>query len=115
MIKADPSLRGPEVVEKLEKKFPKITFNNASCQVAFANARKKLGLTKTVVPKPSSAPAPAPAVAVTNIPSTSVPSSSSSAGEYRVLHAAKELMQTCGGDTEMAIKALKALKALQMS
>ena len=52
LVKANNAIRGPEVMIALREKFPKAKFNNASCQVAFANARKKLGLSKTVARTP---------------------------------------------------------------
>ncbi len=114
LVKANNAIRGSEVMTALREKFPKVKFNNASCQVAFANARKKLGLSKTVARKPigtsgtvfrkagrppAAATAAAPAVAI----------------DLTALQAAKALLQHCQGNADAAVQALKQIAALQMN
>ncbi|MEY3175702.1 MAG: hypothetical protein RLZZ436_3616, partial [Planctomycetota bacterium] len=48
LVEGNQSLRGPEVLALLKEKYPNVTFNTNSVQVAFANARRKLGLTRVV-------------------------------------------------------------------
>ena len=45
LLQADKDLTGPKVYEILSKRFSGRTINKNSCGVAFATARKKLGLT----------------------------------------------------------------------
>lgn len=116
LVKLNNAIRGSEVMTALREKFPKVKFNNASCQVAFANARKKLGLSKTVARKPigtgagSFRKATRPAVAA-------APASTGSAVviDISVLQAAKALLQHCQGSAEAASQALKQIAALQMN
>ncbi len=119
LVLANKDIRGPEVIAALKEKFPGAKFNNASVQVAFANARKKLGLTRTLKKKPrpvgsgsvagrrpgrpAAAAAPVAAAAAT------------AAGvDISLLQAAKTLLQYCKGDVAAAQQALKQLAALQM-
>ena len=46
ILKADPNLKGAEVLKRLEKKFPRQTINSNSFGVAYSNARGALGLRK---------------------------------------------------------------------
>jgi hypothetical protein len=113
LVQANNAIKGPEVMVALREKFPKATFNEASCQVAYANARKKLGLTRTVAKRPIGAgkagrPARAAASAV-------VSSASSGTPDFSLLQAAKALLQQCKGDTGAAQNALKQVASLQMS
>ena len=55
LVQANKAIKGPEVMVALREKFPKESFNEASCQVAYANARKKLGLTRTLAKRPGKA------------------------------------------------------------
>ena len=112
LVKNNNSIKGPEVVTALREKYPKVDFNSASCQVAFANARKKLGLTRTVVKRPvgatKSAYRPigpkAVAVAATSVDTVNI----------SLLQAAKALLMHCNGDANVAAQALKQVAALQM-
>lgn len=116
LVESNKDIRGPEVVAALKEKFPGVKFNNASVQVAFANARKKLGLTRTLkkVPRPvgsgsgrrpgrpaAAAPSAAPVTTVGGV-------------DFTLLQAAKALLQHCKGDVTAAQQALKQLAALQM-
>ena len=112
LVKSNNSIKGPEVVSALREKYPKVDFNSASCQVAFANARKKLGLTRTVVKRPVVATKSVyrhigPKAAV--VASTSVETVNIS-----LLQAAKALLMHCNGDANVAAQALKQVAALQM-
>lgn len=113
LVKANNAIRGSEVMNVLREKFPKVKFNNASCQVAFANARKKLGLSKTVARKPIGTSGPVfrkagrPAAAAATTATTVVI-------DLTVLQAAKALLQLCHGNADAASQALKQIAALQM-
>ncbi len=112
LVQADKAIKGPEVMVALREKFPKVDFNEASCQVAYANARKKLGLTRTVVKRPAGSSRPAQ---VTGRPKASpVVQASAGAPDMNLLQAAKALLQSCNGDAAVAQLALKQVAALQM-
>lgn len=113
LVKANNAIRGSEVMTALREKFPKVKFNNASCQVAFANARKKLGLSKTVARKPIGTSGPVfrkagrPPAAATAAPVVAI--------DLTALQAAKALLQHCQGNADAAVQALKQIAALQMN
>ena len=116
MVQANNAIKGPDVMVALREKFPKVTFNEASCQVAYANARKKLGLTRTVAKRPIGAgrlgrQGRTAAVGA----SAAVPSAGSGAIDFSLLQAAKALLQHCSGDAAAAQTALKHVAALQMT
>ena len=115
LVKSNNAIRGSEVMTALREKFPKVKFNNASCQVAFANARKKLGLSKTVARKPIGTGAGAFRKATR--PAAAAPASTGSAVviDISVLQAAKALLQHCQGSADAASQALKQIAALQMN
>jgi len=112
LVQANKAIKGPEVMVALREKFPKVDFNEASCQVAYANARKKLGLTRTVVKRPAGS---SRAAQVTGRPKAA-PAVQASAGapDMNLLQAAKALLQSCNGDAAVAQLALKQVAALQM-
>lgn len=119
LVESNNDIRGPEVIAALKEKFPGAKFNNASVQVAFANARKKLGLTRTLKKKPrpvgsGSGRRPGrPAAAAS--PAAPVAAAAAAAGvDFSLLQAAKTLLQHCKGDVAAAQQALKQLAALQM-
>jgi len=118
LVESNKDIRGPEVIAALKEKFPGAKFNNASVQVAFANARKKLGLTRTLKKKPrpvgsGSGRRPGRPAAVTT---TAAPAAVAAAAgvDFSLLQAAKTLLQHCKGDVAAAQQALKQLAALQM-
>lgn len=98
LLEANNNMTGPEVYAALTKKFPKQKINRGSCQVAFANARKKMGLSRSRggqrvirrVAKPSAG----------NI-------------SLAALRSARELLQHTHGDTPLATSILREVKALQ--
>ncbi len=90
LVQGNKSIKGPEVLAVLKEKFPKIEINNASCQVAYANARRKLGLTRTIAKIPAAF------------------------GNIALLQSAKTLLEYCDGDTAAAIEALNQVASLQM-
>lgn len=89
----DPSLKGKEVIEVLQERFPKEEINESSASVAYSIARKKLGLTKSV--------------------SKSGTSGSLGAVDYSALKAARDFV-TAVGTTSAAMEALKQLEELQI-
>lgn len=112
LVKNNNSIKGPEVVTALREKYPKVDFNSASCQVAFANARKKLGLTRTVVKRPVGATKTV--YRPVGSKTTAVGASSVETVNISLLQAAKELLMHCNGDASLAAQALKQVAALQM-
>jgi len=94
LLTKDPKMTGREVESALKKKFPRKKINPNSCGVAFSNARKKLGLRK------------------------SLGASRTYAGggsiDVNVLHAAKQYLAKCGGDEGRAFAVLKHLSELQV-
>lgn len=112
LVKNNNSIKGPEVVTALREKYPKVEFNSASCQVAFANARKKLGLTRTVVKRPVGA-AKAGRRPIGS-KATAIVATSSETVNISLLQAAKALLVHCNGDANIAAQALKQVAALQM-
>jgi hypothetical protein len=117
LVQGNKAIKGPEVMTALREKFPKVTFNENSCQVAYANARKKLGLTRTMAKRPigsgssSSSPRQARAQAA---PAAAAAPTSTGAIDINLLQAAKALLQHCNGDAGLAKVALTQIAALQM-
>jgi hypothetical protein len=113
LVESNNAIKGPEVMVALREKFPKVTFNESSCQVAYANARKKLGLTRTVAKRPIGARR------VGRPGRTAAASSATTGGsaviDLNLLQAAKILLQHCNGDAAAAQTALRQVAALQMS
>lgn len=112
LVQSNKGIRGPEVMVALREKFPKVDFNEASCQVAYANARKKLGLTRTVAKRPAGSTSRPAAAAKAS--ATTAPASAGAAVDINLLQAAKALLQQCNGDSAAAILALKHVASLQM-
>lgn len=113
LVESNNAIKGPEVMVALREKFPKVSFNEASCQVAYANARKKLGLTRTVAKRPIGArrvgrPGRTAAVSPASIGGAVVI-------DLNLLQAAKTLLQHCSGDAAVAQTALRQVAALQMN
>ena len=123
LVQANNEIKGPDVMSALREKFPKIVFNDNSCQVAYANARKKLGLAKTVAKRPIGAarlgrrpgrpPGRPPGSAAAS--AASVGSTAAASVDISLLQAAKALLQHCKGDAVVAQSALKQIASLQMN
>jgi hypothetical protein len=113
LVEGNNAIRGPEVISLLKEKYPNYQFNENSVQVAYANARRKLGISRTVAKRPigrgpigrSQRPAAVAAAPV----GTSAPS-----GEVTItmLVAARDLLRAAGGDAALAQQALKNLASL---
>lgn len=112
LLTANKNLTGREVVEQLKKKFPKQSINDGSCQVAFANARKKLGLSKVRKKRPVGG-AGAKRSQRTWTAGPRVSTAPANPG-LEMLLAAKELLQRCDGDASVAAAAIKQVASLQM-
>lgn len=119
MIKANSSIKGPEVMAALREKFPKVSFNDKSCQVSYANIRRDLGLSRTFKKKPGASkkkPGQRPGrPAGTWRQATASDSAAESGINISLLQAAKALLQHCHGDVAVAAQALKQIAALQMN
>ena len=127
LVEANKEIKGPDVMVALREKFPKIEFNDNSCQVAYANARKKLGIAKTVAKRPISAARaerragrrpgrpPGRRPAVTDSAATAGSAPAATPVDISLLQAAKALLQHCKGDAAVAQSALKQIASLQMN
>lgn len=116
LLAADHSLTGKDVLNQLRKKFPKQPINEGSCQVAFANARKKLGLSTVRKKRPTGNAGRAKTNRTwTASPRLASPQNADAAVPgIELLLAAKNLLQHCGGDAVMATAALKQVASLQV-
>ena len=98
LLRSNKKLRGPEVHAALAKKFPGKPINKNSCQVAFANARKKLGITRRTKGKGIYRKVARPSVDTVSL---------------TALRSARELLAKTNGDVALATAILKEIKALQ--
>ncbi|MEP3480186.1 MAG: hypothetical protein ABJZ55_13125 [Fuerstiella sp.] len=107
-VQANPSLKNREIIEIVQKKFPKQTINFKTAMVSVSVSRKKLGLRKTakrVVKQKRTTLKP------TTMVGTKV--SGNSAG-MATLSAAKTLLEECEGDEALAVQAIRELASLQL-
>ena len=107
LLKANNNISGPEVYEALCQKTPGQKINKNSCGVAFANARKKMGLTRKSKKKIGSdnnsrRGAKSTATATDTI-------------SLSALRCARELLVRTNGDVSVAAAVLREVKALQDS
>ena len=100
LLKADRTLTGRQVADALKKKFPKARINSNSCGVAYSGARKQLGLRSKKKVGRKKRPAAKAASAPVRLDT---------------LRAAKQFLASCGGDTEVAVAAIRQLSSLQIS
>lgn len=100
LLQKNNQLTGPEIYATLSKKFPGQKINKNSCQVAFANARKKMGLTR----KSSKSGKPI---------YRKVAKPSSDRVSLSALRSARELLARTDGDLSLATAILREVKALQ--
>lgn len=109
LLLENKTLSGPEVVAALKAKFPGQTINKNSASVAFAGAKKKLGIKsgrrKVRRRRPAAAAAPR---------SAAPRATATTAVSLEQLSAARDLLQKCRGDVAVAASALKGVAALQM-
>jgi len=107
LVEGNRDIRGPEVIAFLKEKYPSCTFNENSVQVAFANARCRLGLTRTIKKRPTKRKGGRPAAVAV------VPTAAPLAGvNMAALTAAKDLLKACGGDVAAAQTAIKQIFVL---
>lgn len=122
LLTQNREMSGREVVDALKVKYPKHTFNENSCSVAFANARAKLGIKKVkrrrpvgkVGRKQKEENRPWAAVGRVAAAEAAATSVSPQTG-LELLSAAKNLLQVCRGDAALAAAAIKQLASLQIS
>ena len=123
LVAANNDIKGPEVMAALREKFPKVEFNDNSCQVSYANARKKMGIAKTVAKRPIGAARPGRRPGRPPGSGSATAASAASTGsapaatpvDISLLQAAKALLQHCKGDVAVAQSALKQIASLQMN
>lgn len=111
LVEANNEMRGPDLIAALKAKFPSMTINENSVQVAFANIRKRMGLTRTVARRPakrtrraSRAAAGRPAPAVT---------ARTADASIAQLQAARGFLAACGDNLAAAQKVLQQLADLR--
>jgi hypothetical protein len=109
LVEGNNAIRGPEVIAILKEKYPNFKFNENSVQVAYANARRKLGLSRTVAPRPIGRQPIGRGVRPFSVGAVPMVGGDVSMG---MLQAAKELLKAAGGDAGLAQQALKQLAAL---
>jgi hypothetical protein len=118
IVEGNQAIRGPEVLTAMKEKFPNVTFNTNSVQVAYANARRKLGLTRVLARRPRKkallARRPRVAVAVPSAPVATPASGAPAADMMATLQAARDLLKASGGDLSVAREALGLVASLQM-
>jgi hypothetical protein len=108
LVEGNQEIRGPEVIANLKERFPTMVLNENSVQVAFANARRKLGLTRTIKKRPGKRKAGRPVAAV----AAAAPATASAGVNMLALTAAKELLKACGGDLAAAQTAIRQMQTL---
>ncbi len=113
LLTENREMTGREVINSLNQKFPKQVINENSCSVAYANARRKLGINSVRRKRPISRTGGRPVRTWTSVSSGSAGSASSVPG-LDLLLAAKQLLQQCQGDAAVATAAIKQVAALQM-
>jgi len=118
IVEGNQSIRGPEVLTVLKEKFPNVTFNTSSVQVAFANARRKLGLTRVLARRPRKkallARRPRLATGFPAAPAPAPPATPPASDMMATLQVARDLLKAAGGDLSVATEALGLVASLQM-
>lgn len=102
LVEANNSITGPEVYAAVSKKAKGRKINQNSCGVAYAMARKKLGLTRKRAGKIAGGPV-----------SRRVPKPSGDTISLAALRSARELLARTNGDLATATAILREVKALQ--
>lgn len=102
LVEANNSITGPEVYATLSKKHKGKKINQGSCGVAFAMARKKLGLTRKKAKKISGKSI-----------SRTVRKPSTDTVSLAALRSARELLAKTEGDVDAAVAVVKEVKAIQ--
>lgn len=115
LIEANNNIKGPEVMAALREKYPKIEFNDNSCQVSYANIRKKMGLSRTLVKRPAGGKKNQQRPAGARRQDATPAGTSDAAVNIVLLQAAKTLLQQCNGDLAVATQALRQIASLQMN
>ncbi len=101
LLQKNNELTGPDIYAALSKKVTGQTINKNSCQVAFANARKKMGLTR----KKKSGK---------QIHSTTAkPATDTVTVSLTALRSARDLLSRTNGNIGLATAVLREVKALQ--
>lgn len=109
LLTADPKLSNREALEQLQAKFPGQEINRNSYNVAFSQARRKLGLRRgskraVKIQRPAAAARVAKAAAA----------SSSENISLELLKAARKLLSEAGSSSA-AISAIQQVEALQLN
>ena len=108
ILKENRKLSGREVLEAIQEKFPGQSINQGSCNVAFSNARRRLGIKKgrraKAVRKPGATRKGRPAAKAT--PAVAV--------DMKLLTLASKYLAEAGS-AQAAISALQQVAALQIN
>jgi hypothetical protein len=113
IVEGSRSIRGPEVLAILKEKYPNATFNTNSVQVAYANARRKLGLTRVLAKRPKKKAATGRPKKAAAAAAQAAPAPAASAPQ--ALEAARDLLRATGCDATAALEALRIVASLQMT
>lgn len=115
LLAENKDMTGREVVNALRERFPKQSINEGSASVAFANARRKLGINTVRKKRPVGKGAKAATRPWTAVAKPAASAAAPAAAGMELLSAAKHLLKVCGGDAALAASAIKQLAALQIS
>lgn len=115
LVEGDKAITGPQVIAALKEKFPSFKFNEASVQVAFANVRKRMGLSRTLKRRPVGGAKRGRPGRKAKAAATPTAAPAAATDAMKLLQSAKDLLQACKGDAALAATALKQVAALQMS
>lgn len=107
IVKANHQIRGPELITALKEKFPGVALNENSIQVAFANVRKRMGLSRTVAKRPVKRAARRTAKTAT------APSPVRGTVSFKQLQAAKDYLAACDDSLAIATNVLQQLAELR--
>ncbi len=112
IVEANKEIRGPELIAALKAKFPSMTINENSVQVAFANIRKRMGLARTVAKRPAKRTRRASRAAASRAarPAATAPAADVSIAQ---LQAARGFLSACGDNLATAQKVLQQLADLR--
>lgn len=111
IVEANHQIRGPELITALKEKFPGVALNENSIQVAFANIRKRMGLSRTVAKRPGKRAARRSAKTATT--PVAAPTSVRGTVSFKQLQAAKVYLAACDNSLATATNVLQQLAELR--
>jgi len=109
LLESNPKLSSREVFEQLQAKFPTQTINRNSCNVAFSQARRKLGLRRG---SKRAVKIQRPGARAAKAATSATPTSESI--DISLLKAARKFLADAGSSSA-AISAIQQVEALQIN